>query len=76
MFYLGIEPTKMEFMTKVSLVDFNKAYLNKVECQLEKDFKIPVININDLVLTKINTGRLKDKADIEELQKINKHKKE
>jgi hypothetical protein len=32
--------------------------------------KIPVISLNDLVLSKMNTGRLKDAADIEELQKI------
>jgi hypothetical protein len=29
-----------------------------------------IINIRELILSKINTGRKKDEADVEELQKI------
>jgi len=36
------------------------------------DLKIPFIHLNHLVLSKFNTGRLKDKADIEMLQKIDR----
>ena len=31
---------------------------------------IPFINVRELILSKINTGRKKDEADVEELQKI------
>ncbi|MBL7829639.1 MAG: hypothetical protein JNK41_01325, partial [Saprospiraceae bacterium] len=41
----------------------------KVLAQLD-GLEIPYIHFNDLVLMKMNTGRLKDKSDVEELQKI------
>lgn len=75
MFFLGVEPFKVDFTNKIAFVSFDEAYKNKMTCKIEDDFFIPVININELVLSKINTGRLKDKADIEELQKIQNHKK-
>jgi len=34
--------------------------------------KIPIIHYNHLILSKITSNRLKNKADVEELQKINK----
>jgi len=35
---------------------------------------VPVIQYHHLILTKITTGRAKDKADIEELQRIHKYR--
>ena len=39
-----------------------------------EDITIPVIQYKHLILSKMSSERLKDKADIEELQKINRHK--
>jgi len=75
LFYLGVEPQKMEFLTKISLVDFDEANSRKELCSIEDDFIVPIIHYNDLILSKMNTGRTKDKADIEELQKLNRSKK-
>lgn len=75
-FFLGVEPFKVDFTNKISFVSFDEAYKNKIVCKLEDDFSIPIININELVLSKIYTGELKDQADIEELQKIQQHKKQ
>ena len=36
--------------------------------------QIPIVDYESLILTKISTGRTKDKLDIEELQKINQGK--
>ena len=47
--------------------------LQKVMAEIE-DISIPVIQYKHLILSKMSSERLKDKADIEELQKINKHK--
>ncbi|MGB4960728.1 MAG: hypothetical protein WBO36_14695 [Saprospiraceae bacterium] len=74
MFFLGAEPFKVDFINKISKVNFDTAYQNKMICVIEDDFSIPVISINELVLSKINTGRLKDQADIEELQKVKNNK--
>jgi len=76
MFYLGLEPQKIEFITKLSLLDFDESNARKNFCPIDDELKIPVLHFNDLVLSKFNTGRTKDKADIEELQKIQKYKKE
>lgn len=48
---------------------FNEAFTESI--QVEKDGLIyNVLNFNDLVMSKITTDRLKDKLDIEELQRI------
>jgi predicted nucleotidyltransferase len=68
-FSIGTEPQKIDFLTKINQVTFEEANKTKVFAEWE-DLEIPVINIKELVLSKINTGRKKDEADIEELQRI------
>jgi predicted nucleotidyltransferase len=68
-FTIGTEPQKIDFITQVNLLPFEEADKNKAVTEFEH-LEIPVINLRELILTKINTGRKKDEADIEELQKI------
>lgn len=75
MFYIGDKPRRIDFLTKVSGISFSEAILLVNYFPLE-DKQVPVIQYHHLILTKITTGRLKDKADVEELQRINKFKKE
>jgi len=72
-FYLGEAPRRIDFVTAVSKVIFDEAIKNTNHFQLY-DKQIPVIHYNDLILSKMFTGRAKDKADIEELQRINKYR--
>lgn len=72
-FHFWQEPERVDCLTKISGVDFNEAYEQKVMAEIE-DISIPVIQYKHLILSKMSSERLKDKADIEELQKINKHK--
>jgi len=74
-FFIGEPPRRIDFVTAISRVAFDDAIKNTSYFNLE-DQQIPVIHYNDLILSKIHTGRAKDKADIEELEKINKYKKE
>jgi Nucleotidyl transferase of unknown function (DUF2204) len=67
-FSIGIEPQRIDFITYINQVSFDEAYRNKVMYSFE-NMQIPVINIRELILSKINTGRKKDEADVEELQK-------
>lgn len=67
------EPERVDCLTYISNVAFNEAYQQKVVADIE-GMMVPVIHYNHLVLSKISSDRLKDKADIEELQKI-KNKK-
>lgn len=68
-FSIGEAPLKIDFLTQVNLVEYDKANAQKNIVNID-GLSIPFIHLNDLVLSKINTGRLKDQADIEELQKI------
>jgi len=73
-FSMGTVPQKIDFLTKVSHVDFDEAYTKVVLMEFD-DLQLPFVHYNDLVLMKMTTGRLKDQADIEELQKIQQHRK-
>jgi len=73
-FSLWEEPFKVDFLTHISGVKFEEAWEQKVFLPFGKR-QIPVLHLHHLVLSKINTGRTRDKADIEELQKIKAHKK-
>ncbi len=72
-FFIGEPPRRIDFVTAISRVDFDDAVRNATHFNLE-DKQIPVIHYNDLIRSKIDTGRAKDKADIEELEKIRKYK--
>ncbi|MEO5673896.1 MAG: hypothetical protein ABIQ74_04555 [Chitinophagales bacterium] len=74
MFYIGEKPKRIDFLTLVNGVSFEDAF-RQVNYFPLHDKLIPVIQYQHLILTKISTGRAKDKADIEELQRINKYRK-
>ena len=74
-FYFGKEPRRIDFITMISNVKFEEA-IQRVNYSALENGKAPVIHYNDLILSKLNSNRLKDKADIEELEKINKYRKE
>ena len=74
-FYFGKEPRRIDFLTMISNVKFEEAIQHVNYSALENE-KVPVIHYNDLILSKLTSNRLKDKADIEELEKINKYRKE
>jgi predicted nucleotidyltransferase len=69
-FFMGEEPLRIDFLTKVNIVNFDEAWQKRKEWPLDA-YKVPIVNYEHLILTKIATGRTKDKLDIEELQKIN-----
>lgn len=73
-FDFGKSPRKIDFITLVSNVNFEEA-LKEVNYFSLEGKNIPVIHYNHLILSKLTTGRLKDKADIEELQRVNKYRK-
>ena len=70
-FSIGDEPEKIDFLTYINQVSYDEAEALKIIADID-DLKIPFIHLNHLVLSKFNTGRLKDKADIEMLQKIDR----
>ncbi len=68
---IGVEPRKIEILTKVSGLHFGESSKNCEWLDLEK-FKVPYIDLEDLIKNKTATGRYKDLADIEQLKKNRK----
>ena len=73
-FHFWEEPERVDCITFVSNVLFSEAFAEKVIADIE-GLQVPVIQYRHLIQSKITSDRLKDKADVEELQKINRHKK-
>lgn len=70
-FHIWEEPEKADFLTYISGVNFEEANQQKIIAAVD-GLSIPFLHLNHLILSKMTTGRLQDKADIEELQKINR----
>jgi hypothetical protein len=65
---MGVEPRKIEVLTKVSGLNFieSKSHCDWIN---EKDFKVPYIDFEDLMKNKLASGRLKDLLDYQQLKK-------
>lgn len=70
--YIGKEPNKIDFLTKVQGVEYAEADRNKIFFPLDQDL-IPIVQFEHLIQMKSVTNRLKDKADVDILKKIRKH---
>ena len=73
--HIGDPPRRIDFITLISNVKFEDA-INNINYFSLEDMEVPVIHYNDLILSKHTSIRLKDKADIEELKRINKYRNE
>jgi hypothetical protein len=73
-FHIDEPPKRVDFLTKTVGLTFQEATAKKVFLPLG-EFQVPVLNIDDLIVNKLISGRAKDKADVEELQKIMRLKK-
>ena len=67
MIRMGIPPLRLEILTSVSGVEFSDCYARREIANID-DVCVPVINIADLKRNKRASGRLKDLADLEELE--------
>lgn len=70
---IGNPPLRIDFLTKINLINFEEAWEKRVMWTLDNN-SIAIIDFQHLLLSKFNTGRAKDKSDIEELQKIKNRK--
>ena len=72
-FFIGETPRRIDFVTMISNLNFEEAAKEVNFFEIEGK-NIPVIHYNHLILSKLSSGRMKDKADIEELERINKYR--
>ena len=70
---IGKVPHRIDFLTYVNLVDFDEAWEKRKQIPFH-DQMLQIVHYDHLIVMKFNTGRPKDKLDIEELQRRNKGK--
>lgn len=73
-FFFRESPRQIDFVTKINNISFEEAIKEARYFTLENR-SIHVINYNHLIITNLSTNRAKDKADIEEPERINKYRK-
>ena len=72
-FHFNDPPYKIEFLTQITGLKFKDAYPHCEYLELD-GLKVPFLGLDDLITNKLITGRLKNQADVEELQKIHRKK--
>ena len=70
---LGNEPNRIDLLTSISGVEFEDAWLTRVEGEID-GLPVNVIGRDALLRNKASTGRPKDRIDLEELQKYTNQK--
>ena len=74
-FHIGQVPEKIDFLSRIAGVEWSEAWHRKKTFKHpEEGFDIYLIHLDDLIRSKITTGRLQDKADVENLQKVHNRK--
>ena len=74
-FHVDDYPKRVDFLTGMSGLVFEEAYQNRSLLPLG-EYSVPILRLDDLLVNKLMSGRLKDMSDVEELQKIMKLKKD
>jgi len=63
---LGLPPNRIDLLTSLTGVTFDEAWRGRAEV-LVGDTKVNFIGLQELILNKKRTGRVRDKADLEAL---------
>ncbi|NOY74278.1 MAG: hypothetical protein GXP32_00610 [Kiritimatiellaeota bacterium] len=71
---MGVQPNQIDLLTSISSQPTNEVFENVVPGKLE-NFEVAFVSRDDLIRAKKEAARLKDLADVEELQKIAEHEK-
>lgn len=74
-FHIGNEPERIDFLSKVQGLNFDEAFKQK-QLLMVQGHQIPFLHLNDLIVNKLVSNRLKDQADVEQLMKVKRSEKE
>lgn len=67
--HLGVEPNRIDLLTTLDSVDNDRIFGNVIRGSLGT-IKINIIALGDLIEVKDRSSRLKDRADAEELRRL------
>ena len=68
-FQIGVAPRRIDLITGATGLRYDAAAEKAIHKQID-EIEIKVLSIPDLIVNKEATGRLKDKADAEELKRL------
>lgn len=71
----GVSPVQIDIMTACKGVNFSDAYKQVFKVKIDNGIEVNVINYGQLLEAKRASGRTRDKADIEELERIKSRNK-
>lgn len=69
-FQIGVAPKRIDILTSIDGVTFDEAWAEREHLDFE-GLRVPVLSRRHLVMNKKTTGRLKDLADVEALEREN-----
>lgn len=72
---IGNDPMQVDIFNAITGVRYDKANKKSKSYKFSSELEVRFIPLEDLIVNKMLTGRLQDKADVEQLQKINRNKK-
>lgn len=67
-FQLGVAPSRIDVLQAIEAVEFDVAWNTSEPGMIGDDIPVRYISFDDLVKNKLAVGRLRDLADVEELQ--------
>jgi nucleotidyltransferase DUF2204 len=70
-FTFGTSPIQIDLLTACKGIDFNEAIKNGIQVEIKNNLKVSVVDYRSLIITKRASNRLRDQADIQELEKVN-----
>jgi predicted nucleotidyltransferase len=72
-FQIGVAPRRIDIITTASGLQFEAAYQNSIQVNIE-GIEVRIPSIDDLILNKKASGRIKDLADAEALKLLKNQK--
>ena len=74
-FQFGVIPDRIDILQGIEAVEFEDAWLKRVEMAIEDGLIAPYLSMEHLLRNKKAVGRPKDLADIHDLERLQKLKK-
>ena len=69
-FQIGVEPNRIDILQGISAVQFDEAWVRRVPFEVEAGVTAPFLSLDDLLTNKLESGRLRDMADVDHLNKM------
>src|SRR5690606_6014885 len=63
---MGIVPFRIEILTSIDGVDFNKCFSERIEATVD-EVEVNILSLENLKINKASTGRAKDQNDLDNL---------